>query len=722
MVYNETSSGLNDSLWAPNFWLPTAETSLRLLTTASYCGDMDLGEMFLNFPMDHNLRPFAGVDLRPIKDLFPSELLEAGCADKVRWNRLFMGMLPSPFHAVEQFYLAEEVARGSPHDLLNPCGFDEVRFNIPGSADYSPVRPWVMKWNSRTNSIAGDSVTYMDDIRIVGSSAENAWQVGRQLASRLQYFGIQDAPRKHCPPSKTPGAWAGSVQHISDTAVSKTVTQAKWEKGKGIIRLYKEAFKNSDSPSFSHKQMQRDVGFLVHLAMTYACMMPFLKGFYLSMNLWRGGRNKEGWKLSAREWITELQEKLDTREYDTLCGFGNDVEKSFDQREKEDLQPPPQISGVPRLKSDVEALSALFDCDTPPIIKVRCKTIFIALYGSGDASGAGFGSAIQLPQKGLSYRIGVWDSDVVVGESSNWREFTNCVEALEEEARKGTLKSSEVFFFTDNSTVERCFYKGSSSKLLDLVIRLRRLEMAHSLRLHISHVSGKRMIAWGVDGISRGQMNEGVMAGQPMLAFIPLHKTPIQMSDSLMGWVKSWLGPKTEWLTPMDWFTTAHDIRGWTMPTEANKLSLPILRPGHFVWSPPAGAADAALEELRKIRHKRQKSTHVFLCHRLLTPRWYRLMHKACDLVITIPAGTSFWPRDNYEPLIVGFAFPFLRSKPWQLRGTPKMFAVERKLREMWKNDELGGRDLLRKLCIQCWKLATMSENMVSRVLFFERR
>ena len=367
---------------------------------------------------------------------------------------------------------------------------------------------------------------------------------------------------------------------------------------------------------------------------------------------------------------------------------------------------------------------ALFDSDSPPNIKVRCETIFIALYGSGDASGAGFGSAIQLPQKGLSYRIGVWDADVVVGESSNWREFTNCVEALEEEARKGTLKSSEVFFFTDNSTVERCFYKGSSSspKLLELVIRLRRLEMSYALRLHISHVSGKRMIAWGVDGISRGQLNEGVMAGQPMLSFIPLYKTPIQMSDSLIGWVKSWLGPKTEWLTPMDWYTTAHDIRGWSMPSEYNKLSLPILRPGHFVWSPPAGAADAALEELRKVRYKRQKSTHILLCHRLMTPRWYRLIHKACDLVIEIPAGTSFWPRENYEPLIVGFAFPFLRSKPWQLRGTPKMFAMERKLRPVWKNDEVGGQDLLRKLCIQCWKLATMSESMVSRVLFFERR
>ena len=731
MVYNGTSSGLNDALWAPNFWLPTAESSLRLLTTDSYCGDMDLGEMFLNFPMDIHLRPYAGVDVRSISSFFPENLLSSASGGKIRWNRLFMGMLPSPYHSVEQFYLAEEIAIGSPSEPDNPCGFDEVRFNIPGSSDYNPILPWVMKWNAKHNNIAGDAITYMDDIRTVGFSAENAWQVARRLASRLQYMGIQDAPRKRRPPSKTPGAWAGSVQHISEDAVSKTVTQAKWDKGRSLIAPYIVSFEENPKtlPSFLHKQMQRDVGFFVHLALTFSSMMPFLKGFYLTMNNWRGGRNDEGWKLSAREWISQLQVKMAEQEVDTLCGLleEEDDPTTTDQSTTTKInpsKPPKLIQAVPRLRTDVLALSAMLEPATPPIIKVRSKSVFLALYGAGDASGAGFGSAILLPQKGLSYRIGVWRHDVVVGESSNWKEFTNCVEAMEEEAEKGNLSASELFFFTDNSTVERCFYKGSSlsEKLLNLIIRLRRLEMRYALRLHISHVSGKRMIAWGVDGISRGQLNEGVMAGKPMLSFIPLHKTPMQMSSTLFEWVKSWLGPKTELLTPMDWFTTGHDIRGWTLPTSYNKLSLPILRPGHFVWNPPPGAAEVAIEQLRKARHKRQKSTHVFLCQRLLTPRWYKQLHKACDLVIEIPAVTRFWPKEKFEPLIVGFAFPFLRSKPWQLRGTPKVFAVERALRKLWPEDEVAGRNFLRKFLIQAWKMGTMSEVMVSRVLFFERR
>ena len=63
MVYDGTSSGLNDALWAPSFWLPNTESAMRMYDYSTYCVDMDLGEMFLNFPMDPAIRPYAGVDL-----------------------------------------------------------------------------------------------------------------------------------------------------------------------------------------------------------------------------------------------------------------------------------------------------------------------------------------------------------------------------------------------------------------------------------------------------------------------------------------------------------------------------------------------------------------------------------------------------------------------------------------------------------------------------------
>jgi hypothetical protein len=72
----------------------------------------------------------------------------------------------------------------------------------------------------------------------------------------------------------------------------------------------------------------------------------------------------------------------------------------------------------------------------------------------------------------VSIRIGVWAWDENE-ESSNWREFTNVIETLEEEGAAGLLYKKELYLFTDNSTVEADLYKGSSTnrKLLLLVIR-----------------------------------------------------------------------------------------------------------------------------------------------------------------------------------------------------------------------------------------------------------
>jgi hypothetical protein len=51
LVYNETSCGYNEVLYAPNFWLPTPASAARVLGYGYYMVDIDLGEMFLNFPL-----------------------------------------------------------------------------------------------------------------------------------------------------------------------------------------------------------------------------------------------------------------------------------------------------------------------------------------------------------------------------------------------------------------------------------------------------------------------------------------------------------------------------------------------------------------------------------------------------------------------------------------------------------------------------------------------
>ena len=134
---------------------------------------------------------------------------------------------------------------------------------------------------------------------------------------------------------------------------------------------------------------------------------------------------------------------------------------------------------------------------------------------------------------------------------------------------------------------------------------------------------------------------------------------------------------------------------------------------------PPPGAADAALEELRKARINRQDSTHFFICPRLLTTDWLKQLYKVADLVFHVLPGTPGWPTNMFEPLTVGIVFPFLRRRPWQFKGTPKMFYLAREVRKVFKNKEVDGGDFLRKLLLDCRRLFALQPDVVRRLLYF---
>jgi hypothetical protein len=53
LVYNGRSCGLNQSTWAPNFWLHSTSTALRLLDFNYYSVDLDGRDVFkLSFTSD----------------------------------------------------------------------------------------------------------------------------------------------------------------------------------------------------------------------------------------------------------------------------------------------------------------------------------------------------------------------------------------------------------------------------------------------------------------------------------------------------------------------------------------------------------------------------------------------------------------------------------------------------------------------------------------------
>ena len=49
MVYDATACGLNNCVWAPNFFLPTVRSLTRSLIGSTWMGDLDLGEFFETF-------------------------------------------------------------------------------------------------------------------------------------------------------------------------------------------------------------------------------------------------------------------------------------------------------------------------------------------------------------------------------------------------------------------------------------------------------------------------------------------------------------------------------------------------------------------------------------------------------------------------------------------------------------------------------------------------
>jgi hypothetical protein len=109
VVYNGASCGPNETVWSPNFWLPTPKFATRVLNY-NYCGvDLDLGGMFLNFPLPMLFRRFSGIDLTPFKDsLGYSHISKKDF--QLRWERCWMGFKPSPYYSNRFYYWAEEFA------------------------------------------------------------------------------------------------------------------------------------------------------------------------------------------------------------------------------------------------------------------------------------------------------------------------------------------------------------------------------------------------------------------------------------------------------------------------------------------------------------------------------------------------------------------------------------------------------------------------------------
>jgi hypothetical protein len=538
-----------------------------------------------------------------------------------------MGMKSSPHGYVKMQSLGEEIVCGNHLDPSNPFYYYAVRLNLPGDPSYNPRLAKVSKLDSRTGTTAGDMLTYVDDTRTTGRSSSHCWAVSHRTSTRLCYLGMQDALRKRTLPSQRAGAWTGSLTQTPSSGIVVSCTQEKWTRARQYISDLQTTLQ--DGGHFDHKDLERKRGFLVYVARTYPSLMPFLKGIHLTLDGWRPGRDDDGWPLQGQ----------------LACHL--DVDPTITPTA------PATVTAIPRLAGDLQALSQLMASDTPPERIIRSSSVMVALYGFGDDSGAGFGSTI-LSGTGTHYRFGIWGNDLV-GASSNYRELFNLTAAAEDhvnilrfeqlsslvnavsaETTSTSLAGCELYLFTDNSVTEGAFFKGTSSnpRLFSLVVRLKQLELRHGFVLQVIHVAGRRMQQQGADGLSRGDLLTGVMAGAPMLDYVPLHLGVLERSPPVLQWIQSWVPPSHTVipLQPIDWFQLGHGITTWLpnldgLPTPICGLSGNEV----LVWALPPAAAHVAVEQLSYSRTKRPFLSHVFVVPRLMTSLWRKQLFKLAD-------------------------------------------------------------------------------------------
>ncbi len=440
---------------------------------------------------------------------------------------------------------ALEMAMGAPDDEDNPFAWATVEMNLPGMTGYDPGKPRVRRLRA-DGLIAAFIVSYFDDGRVAAPLKTLAEQALRRATSELQYLGNQDAARKRRPVSLRPGAWAGSVTYADQHAARKLISQKKWDRTKSDLCWFDDHVQNG--LPMDRKTFRSKTGYLLHVMDTYDVGVPYLQGFFLSLNSWRRDRDCEGYRVktagSQSDRDTALEEDaeavftLEERVLFDLLDMEDDnvspLNEAFlsSQQMGHSEQEPPTVSAVPRLEHDVKALTKNFQHDTPAQLLLRpARGAFSVVYGGGDASGEGFGSLVSPLGMEPLFNMGFWCSESSE-HSSNWREFKNLLERLKSEAALGRLTQKEVWIATDNSTADLAFYKGrSSSPELDkMILELRILSVQANCIIHLVHIAGTRMIACGVDGLSRGELQVGALIQGSVGAMLPLHLSALERS------------------------------------------------------------------------------------------------------------------------------------------------------------------------------------------------
>jgi len=176
-------------------------------------------------------------------------------------------------------------------------------------------------------------------------------------------------------------------------------------------------------------------------------MVPYLRRIHHTLESWRLGRDDEGLKYNATDWM----QYLDGLEVDFDASNKEDGKKWNDWKAKavsdnQDSSAPATVLAVQGLEADVRALSDLFEKEMPQQRLVRGTAVMREMYGFGDASGSGFGASWK-KRGNIKYRFCLWGSDLDES-TSNHCELRSLADMVNAWRKMGTSKAQRYSFFS----------------------------------------------------------------------------------------------------------------------------------------------------------------------------------------------------------------------------------------------------------------------------------
>ena len=151
-------------------------------------GNIDLGEMFVNYTLDLKLQPYVEIDVTEL-DITVTGIGKAQVFE--RWTITLMGFSSSAYIYIQTLAWSEEIIVGNRLDYNNPFYWDKVVLNLPGTVDIDPKMSIVYKWNSiYYQCITSFFRTYVDDIRSGGSTEHSCRSMTQhRIGCRINYLG-----------------------------------------------------------------------------------------------------------------------------------------------------------------------------------------------------------------------------------------------------------------------------------------------------------------------------------------------------------------------------------------------------------------------------------------------------------------------------------------------------------------------------------------------------